>query len=153
MLRVTLATLHLLALGIGLGAIWARARALSAQSFDVTAAHRAFTADNWWGWAAALWITTGLWRLLAGTEKASSYYMHNRVFLAKMTLFAIVLFLEIAPMLTLIRWRKLARREGAAWRPDGAVAARLGLVSYAEAALIVAIVATAVAMARGYGFR
>jgi len=153
MLRVTLATLHLLALGIGLGAVWARARALSARPFDVPTARRAFTADNWWGSAAALWITTGLWRLLAGTEKASSYYMHNTVFIAKMTVFVVVLLLEIVPMLTLIRWRRIARREGAAWQPDGSVAARLGLLSYAEAALIVAIVATAVAMARGYGTR
>jgi hypothetical protein len=35
---------------------------------------RAFTADTWWGIAGFLWIATGLWRLLVGTEKPTGYH-------------------------------------------------------------------------------
>ena len=71
MLRLLLAALHLIALGIGLGAVWARGNALN-RPLDRAAMVRAFHADTWWGIAAVLWISTGLWRLLAGTEKATS---------------------------------------------------------------------------------
>ncbi|HEX2779845.1 MAG TPA: hypothetical protein VHM30_10120, partial [Gemmatimonadaceae bacterium] len=71
MLRLALAAVHLLALGIGMGAVWARARALAA-SHEQGALRRAFAADAWWGIAALLWIGSGSWRLLAGTEKATS---------------------------------------------------------------------------------
>ena len=79
MLRLFLAAMHLIALGIGLGSVWTRASALS-RPLDRAAMVRAFHADTWWGVAAALWIATGLWRLLAGTEKATTYYTHNHVF-------------------------------------------------------------------------
>ena len=124
MLRVALAALHLLALGIGLGAVWARARALGERPLDVSAARRAFAADTWWGVAAGLWIATGLWRLLAGTEKATSYYLHNHVFFAKMGCLALILVLELWPMTTLIRWRVTAKRRGDGWRPDAGAAGR-----------------------------
>lgn len=38
--------------------------------------------------AAALWLGTGLWRLLARIEKNTSYYFHNHAFLGKMAFFA-----------------------------------------------------------------
>jgi len=63
-----LAGLHLLALGVGLGAVWVRGRALSSR-LDERGLHSVFRADMWWGIAAFLWIGTGLWRLLAGIEK------------------------------------------------------------------------------------
>jgi putative membrane protein len=71
-LRWILAAVHLLALGIGLGAVWGRAKALpsSLQPDDL---RRVVRADAWWGAAGALWIGTGLWRLLAGLEKSSEY--------------------------------------------------------------------------------
>ena len=47
MLRIALAWIHLLALGIGLGAIWARAMALS--SFDESRVRRSVAADAWRG--------------------------------------------------------------------------------------------------------
>jgi putative membrane protein len=147
MLRLALATLHLLALGIGLGAIWARARALTERPFERAAARRAFTADNWWGLAAGLWIATGLWRLFAATEKATDYYMHDDMFRLKMTMFLGLFILELWPMITLMRWRRTVRRAGGAWSPPGEVAGQLGLVSYVEV-----IVTVAVAMARGYGY-
>src|SRR5207247_5390021 len=57
-IRWLLAAVHLLALGVGLGAVWARGRALQAP-LDVPALRRVFSADTWWGIAAVLWIGTG----------------------------------------------------------------------------------------------
>ena len=150
MLRLFLAAMHLLALGIGLGAVWARGNALS-RPLDRAAMVRAFRADTWWGGAAALWIATGVWRLLAGTEKATTYYMHNQAFFAKMGFLVIILLLEVGPMITLIRWRQIAGRGTSAWNPNPAAARRIARISYIEAALVVAMVFAAVAMARGYG--
>jgi len=150
MLRLFLAAMHLIALGIGLGAVWQRATALSGP-LDRAAMVRAFRADTWWGIAAALWIATGLWRLLAGTEKGSSYYMHNQFFFAKMSFLVIILLLEVGPMITLIRWRQIAGRGTSAWNPNPAAARGIARVSYIEAALVIAMVFAAVAMARGYG--
>src|SRR5215813_9184457 len=108
-LRILLASLHLLAFGIGLGAVWVRGRALRG-TLDPSALRRAFTADNLWGMAAFLWIATGLWRLLAGIEKPTGYYYHNGTFLLKMGCFLAIFLLEVAPMVTLLRWRaQLAR--------------------------------------------
>ena len=150
MLRLFLAAMHLLALGIGLGAVWARGNALS-RPLDRAAMVRAFRADAWWGGAAALWIATGVWRLLAGTEKPTTYYMHNQAFFAKMGFLVIILLLEVGPMITLIRWRQIAGRGTSAWNPNPAAARRIARISYIEAALVVAMVFAAVAMARGYG--
>ena len=150
MLRLTLAWLHLLALGIGLGAVWARARALGAMS-DRAGLRRAFVADTWWGIAAAVWIGTGLWRLLAGTEKATDYYLANHAFWAKMGFFGLILALEAWPMTTLIRWRIAAGR--GAPTPTPSAAGRVATISYVQAVLVVLMVGAAVAMARGYGVR
>jgi putative membrane protein len=151
MLRITLAILHLVALGIGLGAVWARARALGERPLDRRAARRIFAADGWWGIAAVLWIVTGLWRLLAGTEKATAYYLSNHVFLAKLGFFAAILLLELWPAYTLVRWRRAAARGGSSWTPHAPSAARIRAISYLEAALVIAMVCAAVLMARGYG--
>jgi putative membrane protein len=150
MLRPLLAIVHLLALGIGLGAVWARARALG-ERLDRGSLSRVFAADGWWGLAAVLWIGTGLWRLFAGTEKATSYYLANEAFRAKMGFLAVILLLEVWPALTLVRWRRRAARSGASWTPDSSTAARLRAISYLEAILVVAMVCAAALMARGYG--
>jgi len=147
MTRLALATLHLVALGIGLGAVWARSRALrgDVQPADV---RRALAADAWWGAAAAQWVATGLWRLFAGTEKPTGYYLSNHVFLLKMGLFVAVLILEIGAMRTLTAWRRqLARGE----TPPLDRARRISTISAIEAALVVAMVGAAVTMARGLG--
>jgi putative membrane protein len=141
------ASLHLLALGIGLGAVWARGRALR-SSLDAGALRQVFFADTLWGLAAVLWISTGLWRLLAGLEKGTGYYLQNHLFLTKMALLVLVLLLEIRPMITLIRWRKTVSR-GAA--PDTRAARLLARISFAQAWLIVLMVFAATAMARGMG--
>jgi putative membrane protein len=141
------ASIHLLALGIGLGAVWARGRALR-SSLDAGALRQVFFADTLWGLAAVLWISTGLWRLLAGLEKGTGYYLQNHLFLTKMALLALVLLLEIRPMITLIKWRKTVSRGEA---PDTRAAPLLARISFAQAWLIVLMVLAATAMARGMG--
>jgi len=84
-IRWLLAALHLLALGVGLGAVWARGRAFQAP-LDVRGLRRVFYADTWWGVAALVWIGTGLVRAFGGYEKGSFYYLHNHAFWAKMGL-------------------------------------------------------------------
>ena len=54
------ASLHFLALGIGLGSIYVRARAFQRVAKGEPAAlATALTADNFWGIAALLWIGSG----------------------------------------------------------------------------------------------
>lgn len=146
-MRLALAALHLLALGIGLGAVWGRSRALRGR-LDTEGLRRVFAADNWWGVAALLWLGTGLARWLMGTEKISSYYLANPLFHAKLGLFVLILVVEIWPMVTLIRWRRRRAKSG---HVDTTAASRLSVISAIEAALVIAIVVLAVAMARGYG--
>ena len=100
MLRITLAALHLIALGLGLGAVIARGTALR-ESPSNAALRRAFRSDSTWGFAALLWIGTGLWRLLEGIDKPTAYYLTNPTFHAKMGLFLLILLLELWPMMTL----------------------------------------------------
>jgi murein DD-endopeptidase MepM/ murein hydrolase activator NlpD len=146
--RLILAWLHLLALAVGLAGVWARARALRDSLRDPEdrgALRRAFVGDAWWGAAAGLWLITGLWRLLAGTEKSTSYYVDNRAFLLKMTLFLAIVALEVWPMMTLVRWR--TKRAA----PNPRDAGRIEVISYVQCALVVATVLAAAGMARGYG--
>jgi putative membrane protein len=146
-LRWVVASLHLLALGIGLGAIVVRARALRAP-FDPARLPTVFLADGLWGGAALLWISTGLWRAFGGLEKGSGYYLNNPAFLTKMALLGAILLLEVWPMATLIRWR-IARAGGR--EPDLGAAPAVARISAAQAALVVAMLFAATAMARGLG--
>jgi putative membrane protein len=151
MLRLLLAALHLIALGLGLGAVLSRGTALR-EAASAGSLRRAFRADVLWGIAALLWITTGLWRLFGETEKSTGYYFQNHFFLAKMGFLVLVLLLEIWPMITLTRWRRaLGRGESpeAVAAPDDA--RKIALISHIQAALVVLMVFAAVAMARGYG--
>jgi putative membrane protein len=146
-IRWLLAALHLLALGLGLGAVWARGRALRG-ALDASGLRRALYADNWWGFAAFLWIVTGLVRAFGGFEKGSFYYLHNHLFWTKMGLFAAILILELRPMMTLIQWRRQVARGDV---PDTRAAGRFAQISFIQATLVVLMVLAATAMARGYG--
>lgn len=146
-IRWVLAALHLLALGIGLGAVWARSRALR-QSLDAAGLARVFAADAWWGIAALLWLSTGLIRLFSSLEKGTAYYFGNHFFLLKMALFITIILLELAPMMTFGRWRRAARHGEL---PDTTRAPVLARTSVIQAALIVAMLFAATAMARGLG--
>ena len=153
MLRLILAALHLIALGLGLGAVIARGTALR-EAPTAGSLRRAFRADATWGIAAGLWITTGLWRWLAGIEKAPGYYMSNHFFLGKMGFLVMILVLEVLPMVTLIRWRKaLAGGQPAEAVHDAAAGKRMAIISHVQALLVVLMVFFAAAMARGYGGR
>lgn len=150
-LRLILAGLHLLALGLGLGAVISRGTALRESASNATL-RRAFRADTMWGISAALWLGTGLWRLFAGTEKPTGYYLANPVFHAKMGLFLLVVALELWPMITLLRWRRAFRTGESAERLMGREAGRrIAVLSQIEALLVVAIIFVAVALARGVG--
>ena len=147
MLRWLVASLHLIALGIGLGAIFARARGLRTVR-QRPRLRTILLADNYWGVAALLWLVTGVWRAFGGLEKGTSYYLHHPLFHAKLGLFVLVLLLEIRPMITLMQWRSAARRG----EPVSlARAPGMARVSYLEAFIVVLIVFLAVAIARGLG--
>jgi putative membrane protein len=151
MLKITLAALHLIALGLGLGAVIARGTALR-ESPSNAALRRAFRSDTTWGLAAALWIATGVWRMVAGIEKPSGYYYTNHVFHAKLGLFLVILLLELWPMITLLRWRRTFRRGESAERlMTSGPGRKIALISHVEALVVVIMVFVAVAMARGYG--
>jgi putative membrane protein len=148
MLRWLLASLHLLGLGLGLGAVWVRGRGLRGP-LDPAGLRRVFLADTVWGLAALLWIGTGLWRLLGGTEKPTDYYLHSHAFMTKMALLLLILALELRPMITLIRWRT---RVGRGELPDTRLAPLLARISFIQAGIVVLMVFAATAMARGlYG--
>ena len=140
------ATLHLLGLPLGLGAVWERSRALR-KVRSATDLSRVFVADNFWGVAALLWIATGLLRVFGGIEKGAAYYLHDRAFYIKMALFVLILLLEVWPMMTLIRWR-IELRRGAPI--NLAVAGKLARISAIQSAIVVLMVCAATAVARGF---
>jgi putative membrane protein len=139
------ASLHYLALAIGLPAIFLRGRALKG-TLDDTGLRRLFAADSMWGVAAALWLATGLLRAFAGLEKGSAFYLQSHGFYLKMGLFLAVVILEVRPMLTFMKWRQALRR-GA--RIDTSSARALFQVSHIQMSIVVAMVFVASAMARG----
>jgi putative membrane protein len=147
MLRWLLAAIHLLALGIGLGAVWVRGVSLRSE-LNPPALRRVFRADALWGGAFFLWIGTGLWRLLVGLEKSTGYYLQNHMFFTKMGLLLVILILEVSPMITLLRWRRIT----AGGQPIVTGAARrMSTISLIQAVLVVLMVFAATAMARGIG--
>ena len=129
-----------------MGAVCARSRGLwlARSASDLP---RVFLADNLWGLAAILWISTGLLRVFWGLEKGTAYYLLDRAFYVKMGLLAVVLLLEVRPMTTLIRWR-IGTRRGTSIHVDTAPA--LARISAIQLGLVVLMVFAATAVARGY---
>ena len=151
MLRVALAALHLIALGLGMGAVLSRGNALL-EPVSSGSLRRALRADVLWGIAAGLWLITGAWRLFGGTEKPLAYYALNHYFFAKMACFVLILVLEAWPMIVLMKWRRALQRS--ALMKDivaPATARRIAMISHTEALLVLLMVIAATAMARGYG--
>lgn len=149
MLSAIISALHVLALALGLPAVYLRGRALKG-TLDRDGFRRLFAADNVWGVAAALWIATGLWRAFGGLEKGSAFYLASPLFWTKMALFLAILLLETWPMLTFIRWRRVL---GGGQVPDTSRARAFYVISHIEMALVVAMVFVAAFMARGFGLR
>jgi putative membrane protein len=147
--RAAISALHILALAIGFGAVFARGRRLRdlrRSPEDAGVLRRLFQADNFWGLATLLWIATGLLRVFGGLEKTPDFYLRNGFFWVKMGLFAMVLALEITPMVTFIRWR-VARARGAAPRVGNLDT--LIALNDAEVAIVLLIPFAAALMARG----
>lgn len=144
--RWLLATVHLLGLAVGLGAIWARARAFRGR-LDAQGIQQALYADNWWGISALLLIGTGLIRAFGGYDKGSDYYLQSDLFWAKMVLVVLVLALEVPPMLMLIRWRVGIAR-GTSINPSPA--RRYAATSTIQGWLLLLILMAATGLARGY---
>lgn len=149
MLSAVVSALHVLALGLGLPAVFLRGRALRGP-LDAAGLARVLRADSVWGIAAALWLVTGVLRAFAGLEKGTAFYLASPLFWLKLGLFAAVAVLEVRPMLTLLRWRSALRRGGA---PDTSAAGALYRLNHVELALVVVIVFVAAFMARGFGLR
>jgi putative membrane protein len=146
--RWILAALHLLGLGIGLGAIWVRGAALRG-TLDMAGLRRVLVADNAWAVAAGLWIVTGLLRAFTGYEKGADYYLGNELFLAKMAALVLIVALEIWPMITLVRWRTALGRGQAI---DTTPARAFARISTVQLVLVLLMVVAATGMARGFGF-
>ena len=148
MVAAVVSSLHLLALAIGLPAVFLRGRALKGQ-LDADGLRRLLAADNAWGVAAVLWIVTGLLRAFGGLEKGTDFYLRSPLFWTKMALFLLILLLEVRPMVTFIRWRI---QVGRGLPVDTSVARRLYTLNHIELALVVVMVFVAGMMARGIGF-
>ncbi|MGH7301602.1 MAG: DUF2214 family protein [Candidatus Rokuibacteriota bacterium] len=147
MASALVSALHLLALAIGLPAVFLRGRALRGR-LDPDGLRRLFAADTAWGLAALLWVTTGLLRTFAGLEKGTAFYLGSGLFWMKLALFVTVVLLEIWPMASFIRWRVALRRRRA---PDTSSAAALYIVNHVELVLVFIIMFVASFMARGFG--
>ena len=148
MVAAVVSSLHLLALAIGLPAVFLRGRALKGQ-LDADGLRRLLAADNAWGVAAVLWIVTGLLRAFGGLEKGTDFYLRSPLFWTKMALFLLILLLEVRPMVTFIHWRI---QLGRGLSVDTFVARRLYTLNHIELALVVVMVFVAGMMARGIGF-
>jgi putative membrane protein len=147
-ISAVVSSLHVLALAIGLPAVFLRGRALRGR-LDGEGVRRVLAADNVWGIAAGLWIVTGLLRAFGGLEKGTDFYLRSPLFWVKMALFVLILLLEVRPMVTLIRWRiRLGRGEPV----DTGPAPGLYTLNHVELALVVVMVFVASLMARGVGF-
>lgn len=141
-----LAAVHLLAFASAFAGVLARASALRRLSGGAAAPGQVLRADNVWGLMAAVLLITGLLRAFGGYGKGAEYYLHQPLFHLKMTLFVIILLLEVLPMLTLIRWRMALGRGVAPQIGRALVFAR---ISDVQALLMMLMVIAASGMARG----
>lgn len=144
-----LAAIHLLAFALAIASVVARGTALRRITEDVGQLRRVLLADSLWGISAVVLLLTGGLRAFAGYEKGTDYYLHQPLFHLKMTLFVFILLLEIAPMITLIKWR-IALSRGTAI--DTERATLFARISHIEALLVVLMVVAASGMARGVVF-
>ena len=144
MLAAIVSALHLTSLALALTAVFSRGVALRALvTGDRSALGRVLSADNVWGITALLSLATGLFRLFGGLDKEADFYLYNGFFWLKMGLFALVLVLEIRPMITFIRWRMALMRGG---EPDTRGIPLLLRINNAEILLVLLIPFAAAAM-------
>jgi putative membrane protein len=144
-----LAAAHLLAFALGFWAVLARGTAFRRLAGGVGEARSVLVADNLWGISALFLLVTGGMRAFGGYEKGTDYYLHQPLFHLKMTLFVLILLLEVAPMVTLIKWR-IALARGRVI--DSRRAKLFARISHIEALLVLLMVVAATGMARGVAF-
>jgi putative membrane protein len=146
-LKLALATIHLLSLALGLGALFQRARALSAAEREEHLG-RVFFWDNLYGLVAVIWIGSGLLRAFGGFEKGTDYYLSNHSFWGKMLLLLALLGLEGFLAATFVRWRfRVKKKEPVSLETK----ARLVRFHWVEFWLVLGMIAFATLMARGVG--
>jgi putative membrane protein len=116
-----LAAIHLLAFALGFWAVLTRGTAFSRLAAGTGKAGRVLLADNFWGICALILLITGGMRAFGGYEKGTDYYLHQPLFHLKMTLFVLILLMELAPMITLIKWRIAKARGGGVRYREGKV--------------------------------
>ena len=143
-----LAAVHLLAFALGFWAVLARGTAFRRLVDGVGQARSVLVADNIWGISALVLLVTGGMRAFGGYEKGADYYLHQPLFHLKMTLFVLILLLEVAPMVTLIKWRVALARGAVINSRRAKLFAR---ISHIEALLVLLMVVAATGMARGVG--
>ena len=97
----------------------------------------------------AQWFLAAGMRAFGGYEKGTDYYLHQPLFHLKMTLFVLILLMELAPMITLVKWR-IASARGTAL--DTGRAKLYARISHVEALLLMLMVVAATGMARGVTF-
>ncbi|SEE39532.1 DUF2214 family protein [Pseudomonas migulae] len=144
-----LAAIHLLAFALGFWAVLSRGTAFRRLAKGVGDARSVLSADNLWGISAVVLLVTGGMRAFGGYEKGTDYYLHQPLFHLKMTLFVLILLLEVPPMVTLIKWR-IAQARGAAINTGRATL--FARISHVEALLVLLMVIAATGMARGVTF-
>ncbi|CAI8799120.1 MULTISPECIES: DUF2214 family protein [Pseudomonas] len=141
-----LAAVHLLAFALGFWAVLVRGTAFRRLADGATEVRSVLMADNIWGISAVVLLISGGVRAFGGYEKGADYYLHQPLFHLKMTLFVLILLLEIAPMVTLIKWRIALARKVAI---DTGRAKLFARISHIEALLVLLMVVAATGMARG----
>ena len=144
-----LAAVHLLAFALGFWAVLVRGTAFRRLADGVAQVRSVLVADNIWGISAVVLLISGGMRAFGGYEKGTDYYLHQPLFHLKMTLFVLILLLEIAPMVTLIKWRIALARKVAI---DTGRAKLFARISHVEALLVLLVVVAATGMARGVMF-
>ena len=148
--RASLSALHVIAVALALGSVFARGlrlRDLRRDPADASAKVRLLRADNVWGISALLFLATGFARAFGRLEKTPAFYLRNGFFWVKMSLFALVLLLELLPMITFLRWR-IADFRKTAPAPGPALLTLIG-INDAELAIVCVIPFVAALMARG----
>ena len=105
--------------------------------------------DAAYGVLAGLILVIGFGRVFHGA-KGPDFFLHNPVFWAKLSFFALVGLVSAVPTVRLLRWKKAARRDASFVVPEPLLASTRRWLTV-ELALFVPIPLLAAAMARGVG--
>jgi putative membrane protein len=105
---------------------------------------RVAAVDVWYGALAGVIVVVGFCRAVFAA-KGWAYYSHNLFFWTKIGTFVLIGLLSIPPTLGFLRWRRLGVV------PEPAQARGVRWILWAEMLLFAPLLASAAAMARGYG--